>query len=160
MNDHPLDAGTLRLRVLLVDDDPWMLRIMKASLPGAAVVTCTSGEEALRVLRSDVFDVVCSDLVMPGVRGEVVLHAAAEAREETGLLLVTGLSDAAGLDDEGFEVLRKPFDPERFATLIGELGERARTRGAGEGGASRAPDPTRGHPHGRPSMRAPQGSAR
>ena len=68
-----------RHRVLLVDDDPTMLRLMSKLLSiDMEVVTCTSPLQALRVLEQRPFDVVCSDYRMPGMNGVDMLRAAAQ----------------------------------------------------------------------------------
>lgn len=144
MNDLLQGGGATRYRVLLVDDDPWMLRIMKVSLsPIAAVVTCASGEQALRALEIEEFDVVCSDLRMPGMSGDELLRAVAAAHAMAGLLLVTGLADAAEIElDAGYEVLTKPFDPEHFAAVVDRLASGARSRSSDDiGAAGRASAP-------------------
>lgn len=130
MNDHPRSGGASQYRVLLVDDDPWMLRIMKAALsPSTGVVTATSGEQALRLLETEDFDVVCSDLVMPGMSGTDLLRAVAEDHEATGRLLVTAATDGHEPDEPAdYDVLLKPFDPERFADLVDHLASEARER--------------------------------
>lgn len=128
MKDHRCAAGVDRCRVLLVDDDPWMLRIMKVALAGTArVATCTSAEQALPVLEVEPFDVVCSDLVMPGMNGLELLDLVARTHAGAGRLLVTGAADRVAPEDwRRHEVLRKPFDPEQFAGLVERLASAAR----------------------------------
>ncbi len=154
MNDLSRFGGAIRCRVLLVDDDPWMLRIMRASLPpDAAVVTCASGEEALRVLETEEMDVVCSDLRMPGMSGDELLRVVADAHGAPGLLLVTGRADAGDVDaDAGYEVLMKPFDPRIFAAIVGRLAEAAIERSASLAQGASRPRPR--------ALHARQGGAR
>jgi len=61
--------------ILLVDDDPFMLRLMDLILrdAGYEVVQARSGEEALAVIRErPTVDLVISDVVMPGMDGELL----------------------------------------------------------------------------------------
>lgn len=63
--------------VLLVDDDPTMLLAMKrfwGRNPDVEVVTATSAEDALEVLRSRPVDIVIADELMPGMRGVQLLE--------------------------------------------------------------------------------------
>jgi two-component system KDP operon response regulator KdpE len=57
--------------VLVVDDEPQILRVMRASLPirGYEVLTVSSGEEALNQLSKQVPDLVILDLAMPEMSG-------------------------------------------------------------------------------------------
>lgn len=116
-----------RWRVLLVDDDPWMLRIMRASLASfARVVTCPSAAEALRALEEEPFDVVCTDLVMPGMNGVELLASIERAHARVGRLLVTGAEEQIPPEDRTrHDVLRKPFDPSKFASIVARLASAA-----------------------------------
>ena len=57
--------------VLVVDDEPQILRVMRASLPirGYEVLTASTGEEALNQLSKQVPDLVILDLAMPEMSG-------------------------------------------------------------------------------------------
>ncbi|MBI4855099.1 MAG: response regulator transcription factor [Acidobacteria bacterium] len=57
--------------ILVVDDEPQLLRAMKASLPAAGyeVVTASDGEEALARINQEIPDLIILDLVMPGLSG-------------------------------------------------------------------------------------------
>jgi two-component system KDP operon response regulator KdpE len=58
-------------RVLIVDDEPQIRRVMRATLSGAgyAVADARSGEEALEKLRDERFDLVLLDVNLPGISG-------------------------------------------------------------------------------------------
>ena len=58
-----------RARVLLVEDDESVCLLLQASLLRFDVEFRTSGEEALRALEAESFDVVVTDLYMPGMTG-------------------------------------------------------------------------------------------
>jgi two-component system KDP operon response regulator KdpE len=62
--------------VLVVDDHPSILRFIQTGLEirGLAVITTTSGEEALRLLELAAPDIVLLDVVMPGTNGLEVLR--------------------------------------------------------------------------------------
>lgn len=57
--------------ILIVDDEPQLLRALKASLPAAGyeVVTAQDGEEALEKIKHEIPDLIILDLVMPGISG-------------------------------------------------------------------------------------------
>jgi DNA-binding NtrC family response regulator len=139
MNDLHCEFGTEPHQVLLVDDDPWMLKIMKAALwRSALVTTCTSGESALDLLEARRFDVVCSDWRMPDMDGIELLRRVAAARPGIGCLLVTGAARLPPDERRPYDVLHKPFDPERFAYLVMQLARAAQTKRSDRGDALQA----------------------
>ena len=63
-------------RVLIVDDEPKILKIfgLKLKLTGFEVVTTTSGIDAIELVRSQKFDVILLDMLMPDISGMDVLR--------------------------------------------------------------------------------------
>ncbi len=61
-----------RLRVLVVDDEAAIVDALGRMLPEHDVVGTTSGREAVELCRTQVFDVVLCDIMMPEVSGQVV----------------------------------------------------------------------------------------
>jgi len=57
--------------VLVVDDEPAIVRLVRAKLQsdGRAVITAGSGEEALQVLEDERPDLIVLDVMMPGIDG-------------------------------------------------------------------------------------------
>lgn len=57
--------------ILVVDDEPQLLRALRASLPAAGyeVITAQNGEEALGKIKQEMPDLIILDLVMPGISG-------------------------------------------------------------------------------------------
>jgi DNA-binding NtrC family response regulator len=82
------------MRVLVVDDDPSILRTLALLLgPDVEVVTALSVAAALTLLEGPPFDVVVADLRLPDRWGdELLAHVAARA-PATRRLLLTGDSD-------------------------------------------------------------------
>jgi CheY-like chemotaxis protein len=113
-----------RTRVLLVDDEE-SLRITLAAnleLEGWEVVEASSGEEALELAETQAFDLVLSDIKMPGMNG-VELFRALRAKWPTVpciLMSAFALEDLVGsaLSEGVFTLLPKPFDiPAAIAVL-------------------------------------------
>ena len=110
-------------RVLLVEDEIDLLdMICEALLASDYEVVCTSsGREALdRLAAGETFDIVVSDIAMPGgVSGIDVAQAAASRRQDTRLILASGHQRAhlPPLPDN-VTFLQKPY---RFTQLLGML---------------------------------------
>jgi len=108
---------TLR-KVLVVDDDPVVGRSFDRVLSGKgyAVITAGDGEEALRKLNEEAYDVVFTDIKMPGMSGLEVAEQVKARQPWLPVVIVTGYgtdeneakAEAAGVS--GF--LRKPLSPD------------------------------------------------
>jgi DNA-binding response OmpR family regulator len=109
----------MALSVLVVDDDPVILRLLQVNfeLEGIEVVTAADGDEGLKIAQSDPPDLVISDIMMPKVNG-LELLAALRSSPDTASLPVILLSAKAQVADvqRGLELgaddyITKPFDP-------------------------------------------------
>jgi PAS domain S-box-containing protein len=108
-------------KVLVVDDNPQVSEVTQDMCRelGYDVRTALNGEDAYRMVEEEAFDLVISDIVMPGpVDGIELGRRIRENFPEIPVLLVTGYSDQAGEVVSQFPLLRKPFQ-------IGELSRAA-----------------------------------
>ena len=112
-------------RVLLVDDDDLLLELAVDSLAGEFETTAVrSPAEALEALASGAFDVVCSDMNMPGMTGLELLALIAQRSPATRSVLLTGTDeDAARHSRHAVGVVTKPFRPSQFLELVRHLAE-------------------------------------
>ena len=114
-----------RRKILAVDDDPAMLRTVERILAGAHDVRgLLSGEEALRLIRQEPFDVAIVDIRMPGMDGFELTREIKAVRPRTEVILVTG--SVTDLDDKlvrsvkeraGF-FITKPFSRAVLTSLV------------------------------------------
>src|SRR5659263_166268 len=86
-----------RLRVLVVDDDATIRRALAALIArdGYDVQSVASGEEALKALNQDLYDIVLLDLDLPGMGGLDVLAVAPSLQSDAQFIVLTGLSSVA-----------------------------------------------------------------
>lgn len=111
-------------KMLVVDDELFFRQLYRDLLEdaGYAVVVCSSGEEALRLLQTQPFDLVLTDVVMPGKSGLDVLRFARALPSPPDVVLVTGYAslDSAveALKNGARDYLVKPFNPEELKHLI------------------------------------------
>jgi two-component system response regulator HydG len=79
-------------RILLIDDDPGVRestgRMLRAA--GYTVQAVATGEEGFEAAKSDGFDVILSDMRMPGLSGIDVLRKLREARVDASFIIMTG----------------------------------------------------------------------
>src|SRR5580698_9273397 len=101
-------------RVLLVDDEAALLHATgrQLRLAGYDVTECDSGGRAVDLLEGGDFDVVVSDIDMPGLSGIALLKVLAERRNPVPVILMTGdpsLHTAMSAVEHGaFKYLIKP----------------------------------------------------
>ena len=81
--------------VLVIDDEPGLLDVLEWELSslGFEVLACSSGTNAVQVLRQTEFDVIISDVRMPGLSGLDVLRAAKGLCPETEVIIATGYAE-------------------------------------------------------------------
>ena len=117
-------AGRPR-RVLVVDDDELVLRGMAGILErlGHAVFRAASGALALQVLaREAPMDVVVTDQMMPGMTGLELAAAVRRDHPGTAVVLATGYSEAADVDDVLLDArLLKPFSRARLEAVLASV---------------------------------------
>ncbi|HWU35991.1 MAG TPA: response regulator, partial [Candidatus Acidoferrum sp.] len=80
-----------KVKILVAEDDPEMLALLERHLEreGYRVVAVNGGAAALGRLRTETFEVVLTDLKMPGVDGMEVLRASRETQPEARVILMT-----------------------------------------------------------------------
>ena len=81
-----------RGRVLVLDDEPFILRILQRVLRAHDVTPVTNAHEALSLCLSESYDVIFSDIMMPGISGEDFYNMLARERpgEEDKIVFITG----------------------------------------------------------------------
>src|SRR5271157_718580 len=101
--------------VLVVDDDPTICELLTTmlNLSGFISQSCTSGEEAFKLLSKYTFDAIISDLNMGGISGLELLEATRRLAPHTAFLMATGVSDVAvgvtAMKQGAADYLLKPF---------------------------------------------------
>jgi len=128
----PARAPPPRGRVLLVDDDPLVLRVLRAQLEetGHAVTAVGSGAAALAALEDgEAVDLLVSDLSMPDMDGRELIRAAQAHRPGLPAILLTGHPIGAAAPADGsaqaapLRLMHKPVSgpylTEQVAAMLG-----------------------------------------
>ena len=121
-------------RILCVDDEAIVLRLMTRLLErlGASVTTASGPAEALRLFAAGRFDLIVTDIRMPGMDGHAFLSAIRAQDPEVPVIVATGhgsLENAIrALHDGASGMLLKPFTGEEFQTEVRLALDRARLR--------------------------------
>ena len=114
-------------RILLADDDQGALDFMRRALEidGHAVTTVGDGNEALGHLGTAAFDVLVSDVQMPGLDGIALAEKAVAQVPGLRVVMISGHADilekARGLRAGAVRCLAKPFTIEQLRKEIREV---------------------------------------
>jgi CheY-like chemotaxis protein len=111
--------------VLIVDDDPNILRLVEKMLKprGVRVLVAPRPSEALRICEEEPVDVLISDYSMPEMDGAKLADRVMKLRPETTVLLISGRykdGDAPTADGR-VRYLPKPFFPAQLIAHLREL---------------------------------------
>ena len=110
--------------LLLVDDDKSLLRLLTIRLEGEGyeVTAVEDGQSALRKLQNENYDVVLSDLRMPGLDGLSLFEEIMGIRKDIPVILMTAhgtIADAVAATQRGvFGFLPKPVDHDELRALL------------------------------------------
>ncbi len=123
----------IRATILVVDDKENMRSLLARVLGDTCdVVTAPDGAQAIALLGIRSFDVVMSDVRMPGADGFDVLDAVRRECPETEVILMTafGSVDAAvgAIKRGAYDYVEKPFDSDRVLRIVERAVERKRLK--------------------------------
>jgi PAS domain S-box-containing protein len=120
---HVVEHGA---RVLVADDEPFIIEAMRRALAGHQVSVCTNGRDALVLCERERFDVIFCDLVMPELGGIDVLKALQKSDPELAkrvVFMTGGVFTPQALDLLGSvenKLLEKPFSLEDVQRIVSD----------------------------------------
>lgn len=116
-------SGDVRSRILIVDDEPEITSILHdlfASLYDCA--TAGSAEEAIEQLRVNTYDLVVSDITMPGMSGLELIPRVKSMSPNTVVVMVSGMQTVESAIDAlrlgAFDYVMKPFDLRQVEAVV------------------------------------------
>ena len=127
-------AKHAKVRILVVDDEPNIVRLMKTSLEarGYAVESASNGKEALEKMRRNLPDILVTDIMMPEMDGFELIISCTSDPELCDVLIIalTALSSDKNPKDlnanpavfSGVDFwLTKPFNPQELIKAVERL---------------------------------------
>jgi two-component system, OmpR family, phosphate regulon sensor histidine kinase PhoR len=116
----------MRPRILVVDDDAALLdalpETLRLRLDSIDVDTCDSAAEALSRIEEVDYDVIVSDIKMPGMDGLALLSEIKKRRPSTPTVLITGHGErdlaVAALRGGAQDLVQKPIDRDYFVATL------------------------------------------
>jgi two-component system response regulator PilR (NtrC family) len=114
----------LKSKILVVEDEKNMREILKILLEGEGydVSTANNGAEGIGLLNSDIFDLIITDIKMPGVDGIEVLKKAQEMSPGTLVIMITafGTTESAieAMKLGAYDYVHKPFKIDEIRMVV------------------------------------------
>lgn len=121
-----------KIKILIIDDDDIVLKSCQRILQNENydLDFAYSAEEALKKEITD-YDIIISDLMMPGMSGMDFLHIIKDRRIDVTVIIFTGYATAEtarkALKMGAFDYIPKPFTPEELRDVIANAAESRRT---------------------------------
>ena len=121
-------------RLLIVDDELHVRESLSAwfTEDGYDVSTASGGKEALAILGRKKFDVVITDIRMPGMDGIELQRHIHQTEPEIAIILVTAYASVStaveALKEGAYDYLVKPFDPEEMSRVVEKACEKVHLR--------------------------------
>jgi len=109
-------TGQPAKHLVIVDDEPVILQILTAVFEDSPwrVTTCSSGSEALQVMRTSGVDILLTDKNLPDVNGMELLRAAREINDLAEVIIITGYASLetalTALELDAFDYVLKPLN--------------------------------------------------
>jgi DNA-binding NtrC family response regulator len=112
-------------KILIVDDEPDMLKLLSMILrekTSYEITTTNNPMEAKELAKQGGFDLVISDLKMPGLDGMEIIDAVKKIDEDIPVIIITAFasveSASEAIQKGGFDFITKPFRKEQILFTI------------------------------------------
>jgi DNA-binding NtrC family response regulator len=130
-----------RGRLLVIDDKPNMRQLLSDILgPHHLVTVAVDGADARSKLEAQRFEVVLTDVRMPGMDGFEVLRLVKERWPGTEVVLITAFATVPAaveaMREGAYDYVQKPFDPDDVTLVVARALERQRERASSSAAAS------------------------
>lgn len=110
--------------ILIVDDDRNLLKILRDIISeiDSDIVTASNAESALSAIESQAFDLVITDLKMPGKSGMDVLAFSLKIRPSVPVIMVSAFGSVEAAVDAmkrgAYDFITKPFNPDELLQIV------------------------------------------
>lgn len=121
-----------KFRILITDDDIDLRELLTEAVKnwGYEVSVARDGDEALRKLRMERFDIVITDLMMPGMDGLALLQKVKDLDKEILVIIITGYATietaVKAIENGAYDYIAKPFRLDELMIVIKNACERLR----------------------------------
>ncbi len=113
-----------QLKLIIIDDEAIVLKRLRQALEkdGFEVETFEDGSSALKRINEKHFDIVVTDVRMPGLNGIQVLEEIMSRSKQTKVILITGYATIEmareAMAKGAFDCIAKPFKPSDLREIV------------------------------------------
>ena len=124
--------GTVKAKILVIDDETIVHESCNRILTeeGYAIESAFTGQEGFTKMEEETYDLVITDLKMPGISGMEALKKIKEDNPNVGIIMITGYSTAETAVEAmklgAFDYLPKPFTPDELTAVVSKALEKKR----------------------------------
>lgn len=124
----------MKFKILIAEDEEITLKHLCSTLEseGYEVVGTKNGRDALDKINGDHFDLLISDIKMPGLNGIELLERVKEARPDTEVMIITGFGSIGSAVDAikrgASDYITKPFDLDELVIKVKKIDEKKRLK--------------------------------
>lgn len=123
-----------RTRVLVVEDEGSMREVLSMLLAGEgySVVAAENGASGIELIEKDIFDLIITDIKMPGASGFDVLKKAQDVTPETPVIMITAFGTVESAIEAmklgAYDYINKPFKIDEIRIIVGNALDRRRLK--------------------------------
>src|SRR3989338_2632083 len=127
-----MTVQTDKLRVLIVDDETSVRTLLSEVLQGQGyeVVVASSGEEAVELARKSPFEIVITDMRMPGISGVEVIQHVKNINSDCCVIVITAYASVESAVEAirrgSYDYITKPFNIATMRIIVDRAAERQR----------------------------------
>ena len=126
----------MKLKILAIDDEKDILELVSYNLrtEGFDVATSVNGEEALKLVKKNSYDLIILDLMLPGIQGMEFCKMLKHSDDTAGIpvIMLTAKSEemdkVLGLEMGADDYITKPFSPREFVARVKAVLRRTREK--------------------------------
>ncbi len=125
---------TAKEKILVVEDEKSMNEVLRILLEseGFDVTSAYDGSEGIEYLKKDIYDLVITDIRMPGVDGFEVLKKAKELSPDTVVIMITAFGTNESVIEAmklgAYDYIHKPFQVEEIRIIVNKALEKRRMK--------------------------------
>ncbi|MBN1625121.1 MAG: sigma-54-dependent Fis family transcriptional regulator [Deltaproteobacteria bacterium] len=122
----------MKLKILIVDDDRKLLSVLKTIFveENDEVTVSNDGLKAIKICRNEKFDLVITDLMMPGANGLEVLKETRKNDPDILVILITGFASletaVKAIREGAYDYITKPFKLDELKIIVNNAREKIR----------------------------------
>ncbi|OGP65467.1 MAG: two-component system response regulator [Deltaproteobacteria bacterium RBG_16_42_7] len=113
-----------QMKILIIEDDPGVRLGLSFTLEsnGYGIAAAENGIEGIKLFEDKGFDIVITDLRLPGADGIKVLKSIKNISPDTGVIIITAFADVKNaveaMREGAYDYISKPFNPEELLIVI------------------------------------------